>query len=163
MDDHTLEVFCQIACQIDKSRQIARHWLNPRQDSKVVKVSAVAKRLTVVTTLHAQLEYYRSQHRTRGCELCHLFGVPLIAFSIPVALFNWRRALKLFSLGWALQFTGHYVFERNKPVLFSEARDPLTVLAALIYVANGWSKLLSGKPLVDELKYKLLLPEGTGR
>jgi len=115
----------------------------------------------VVTTLHAQLEYYRSQHRTKGCELCHLFGVPLIALSIPIFFFNWRSGLKLFSLGWALQFAGHYIFEKNKPVLFSEARDPLTVWAALIYVSNGWSRLISGRPIIDEVEYRLLLPDNS--
>jgi uncharacterized membrane protein YGL010W len=111
----------------------------------------------LITTLHAQLEYYRSQHRTKGCEICHLIGVPLIALSFPTLLFSWRTALKLLSLGWMFQFIGHYAFERNKPVLFSEARDPLTVLAALIYVSNGWSRVLSGRDVIDETDRNPLL------
>jgi uncharacterized membrane protein YGL010W len=86
--------------------------------------------------------------------------VPLIALSFLALLFNWRSALKLFSIGWSFQFIGHYVFEKNKPVLFSEARDPLTILAALIYVSNGWSRLLSGRLIFDESEPVLLLKNG---
>ncbi len=121
----------------------------------------------MTTTLHAQIEFYRSQHRTKGCELCHLIGVPLIAVSILTLPFNWRGGLKLFTLGWGFQFIGHYVFEKNKPVLFSEARDPLTVLAALIYVSDGWSRLLSGRSLVDRTeprsRLRRLITDGDGR
>jgi uncharacterized membrane protein YGL010W len=111
----------------------------------------------VITTLHAQLEYYRSQHRTKGNEICHLIGVPLIALSFPILLFSWRTGLKLLSLGWIFQLIGHYAFEKNKPVLFSEARDPLTVLAALIYVSNGWARVFSGRDIIDETGLNPLL------
>jgi uncharacterized membrane protein YGL010W len=121
----------------------------------------------LTTTLHAQIEFYRSQHRTKGCELCHLIGVPLIAASIFTLPFNFRGGLKLFTLGWGLQFIGHFVFEKNKPVLFSEARDPLTVLAALIYVSDGWSRLLSGRSLVDRMEsrssLRRMITDGDGR
>ncbi len=111
----------------------------------------------MITTLHAQLEYYRSQHRTKGNEICHLIGVPLIALSFPTFLFSWRTGLKLFSLGWAFQLIGHYAFEKNKPVLFSEARDPLTILAALIFVSNGWARALGRRDLIDESNHNPLL------
>jgi len=117
----------------------------------------------VTTTLHAQLEYYRSQHRTKGCEMCHLIGVPLIALAFPALLFNWRTSVKLFSLGWAFQFLGHFAFEKNKPVLFGQAGDPMTVLAALIYVSNGWSRLLLGRDLIDESDHNPLLTIASGR
>jgi uncharacterized membrane protein YGL010W len=78
-------------------------------------------------------------------------------------LFNWRTGLKLLSAGWTFQLIGHFVFEKNKPVLFSEARDPLTVLAALIYVSNGWCKLLSGQNLIDEADCSVLLPGGLNK
>jgi uncharacterized membrane protein YGL010W len=103
----------------------------------------------VTNTLDAQLEFYRSQHRTKGCELCHLIGVPLIALSVPAVFINWRVAAKMFALGWGFQFAGHYFFEKNKPVLFSEARDPLTLVAALVYCSDGWSRILSGRSLID--------------
>lgn len=91
----------------------------------------------------------------------------MIALSILTLPFNWRSSLKLFSLGWGFQFIGHYVFEKNKPVLFSEARDPLTVLAALVYVSDGWSRLLSGRSLIDRMQKQAnsprLIADGDGR
>lgn len=101
-------------------------------------------------SFEAQLNYYKSQHRTKGCKLTHMFGVPLIFLSIPTALFNWQSGLRMFAGGWALQFIGHYVFEKNNPVLFSEAGNPLVVVAAAVYVYDGWARLLSGRPLTDE-------------
>lgn len=86
-----------------------------------------------------------------------MIGVPLIALSLPALLFNWKAGVKLFWIGWAFQLIGHQVFEKNKPVLFGDARSPLTVLAALIYVSNGWSKLLTGRNLIDEDEDTLLL------
>ena len=117
----------------------------------------------MTTTLHAQLEFYRSQHRTRGCELCHMIGVPLIAISFAALLFNWKTALKLFALGWVFQLVGHQVFEKNKPVLFGDARSPLTILAALIYVSNGWAKLFTGRNIIDEDEDTLLLTNNGSR
>ncbi|MGH9553184.1 MAG: DUF962 domain-containing protein [Terriglobales bacterium] len=102
------------------------------------------------TTLEEQLEYYRSQHKTRGNKICHLIGIPLIALALPLGLLNWRQGAKLFSLGWAFQFIGHFVFEKNKPVLFSESSNPLTILAALVWVTDGWARVISGQPLVDD-------------
>ena len=67
-----------------------------------------------------------------------MVGVPLLALSFPVALFNRRLAAQLQAVGWILQLTGHYVFEHNKPV-FMEAADPLTAAAALVFVADEWN------------------------
>jgi hypothetical protein len=64
-------------------------------------------------------------------------------------VFSWRKASTLFCIGWIFQFVGHYCFEGNRPVLFSEARDPLTLICALIYAADGWGRLLTGRPLVE--------------
>jgi len=84
------------------------------------------------------LAYYRSQHTTMGCRMTHLLGVPMICLSIPMFFFDWKRALVLFSGGWFLQFIGHFVFEKNKPVLLSDNRHPYTLLSALIFVGTEW-------------------------
>jgi uncharacterized membrane protein YGL010W len=102
------------------------------------------------TELEAQLEYYRSQHRTTGCKVTHLFGVPMIALAVPLLFVNFRRAVALFVAGWILQIIGHFVFEKNKPVLFSEARNPLVPLAALIVVSQLWGRVLTGQSLEEE-------------
>ena len=71
-----------------------------------------------------------------------MIGVPLIALSIPLALFNKRMALSCFVIGWILQFVGHFVFEKNRPLLMTELRSPLTLLAALTFVLEEWTKVL---------------------
>ncbi len=91
-----------------------------------------------IPSLKSHLKYYRSQHRTLGCKLTHLLGIPLIALSIPVFLFNWKRGATLFSLGWVLQMLGHLVFEKNRPIMFSKQRHALTLLSALVYVTQEW-------------------------
>jgi uncharacterized membrane protein YGL010W len=102
------------------------------------------------TDLEAEIEFYRSQHKTVGCKVTHLFGVPMIALAFPLLLFNWRKALQLFIAGWFLQFIGHYVFEKNRPVIFQEAGNPLVALAAIIVVSDLWLQVLSGRSLASE-------------
>jgi uncharacterized membrane protein YGL010W len=82
-----------------------------------------------------RLKYYRSQHKTVGCKITHMVGIPMIVLSFPIAFFNRRLAAQFQAIGWILQFTGHYVFEHNQPV-FLEAGDPLTAAAALVFVAS---------------------------
>jgi uncharacterized membrane protein YGL010W len=89
-----------------------------------------------------RLKYYRSQHKTVGCKITHMVGIPMIVLSFPIAFFNRRLATQFQAIGWILQFTGHYVFEHNQPV-FLEAGDPLTAAAALVFVANEWNRALS--------------------
>ena len=101
--------------------------------------------------LEAEINYYKSQHTTKGCKVTHLFGVPMIALAVPFIFINFRRAVTLFVAGWVLQFIGHFVFEKNKPVIISEATNPLVPLAAIIVVGQLWARILSGQPLMDEV------------
>lgn len=88
--------------------------------------------------LDEHLAYYRSQHRTMGCKVTHLFGVPMIALSLVMLLFDRKKAVMLFSLGWLLQFLGHYLFEHNKPILLTRGRSPYTLLSGLVFVGEEW-------------------------
>ena len=90
------------------------------------------------------LLYYKNQHQSVGCILTHLFGVPMLALSLPVMLLNFRRGLTLFAAGWALQLFGHFYFEKNKPVLFGRSRSLLVPLAALFMVWQYWRQILAG-------------------
>lgn len=107
----------------------------------------------------ARMRLYRSEHKTLGCKITHMIGVPMIAASLPLFLINRNLALKMQSWGWTLQLAGHYIFEHNKPV-FLEARDPLTALAALVFVSEHWQLFLSGQSLIESAKQKApaLLP-----
>ena len=90
------------------------------------------------------LEYYRSQHQTKGCQLTHLFGVPLIAISFPLMVFNFRRGLAFFAAGWFLQFIGHFYFEKNRPVVITRAASTYVPIAALVVVGQYWKTILYG-------------------
>ncbi len=48
--------------------------------------------------------------------------------------------------GWILQFIGHSVFERNKPLLL-EIKSPFLLIASLIFVSRLWIKVLLRREL----------------
>jgi uncharacterized membrane protein YGL010W len=70
---------------------------------------------------------YSRSHQHPVNRICHTFGIPLIALSIPLfvaAIFVegfWVLPLVLFSVGWALQFIGHG-FEGKAPEFFHDWR-----------------------------------------
>jgi len=111
------------------------------------------------------LAHYRSQHTTLGCKLTHMVGVPMIALSVPMLLISPRRAANLLAGGWALQFIGHYVFEKNSPVVLTDYRNPMVMLAALDYVSEGWMRLFKGLPVVESKQPELITmqPDGNGK
>lgn len=100
----------------------------------------------------AHMELYRHEHQTLGCKLTHMFGVPMIVASLPTVFFHWQAAIALFVVGWILQFVGHYVFEKNKPVLMADPKNPFTYFAAFVFVSEEWGRLLTGKPLVTRIE-----------
>jgi uncharacterized membrane protein YGL010W len=95
-------------------------------------------------TLERYLSYYSSQHRTFGCKVTHMFGVPMIAASVLLLPFNRKASGQMMLGGWILQFIGHFVFEHNTPVVL-EVRDPKMLLAALIFVGQEWKRFLCGQ------------------
>ena len=70
------------------------------------------------------IENYKAKHRHPLNKLTHSIGIPLIVVSLPLFLFNWRWALLLFLVGWALQFIGHAI-EGNRPAFF---KNPMYLL-----------------------------------
>lgn len=98
-----------------------------------------------MTSLREHMKLYRAEHRTIGCKVTHLIGVPMIAASLPLMFFNWRWAVGMFVAGWILQFSGHRFFEHNRPVLMADPANPLTYFAALIFVGEEWTRLLTGR------------------
>jgi uncharacterized membrane protein YGL010W len=65
---------------------------------------------------------YARSHQHPLNRVCHSFGVPLIALSIPLFLVAiavpgfWRIPLAMFLAGWILQFLGHAI--EGKPPEF---------------------------------------------
>lgn len=97
----------------------------------------------------AHMDLYRREHRTLGCKITHMIGVPMIVASLPALLVDWPLSIALFVIGWILQFAGHYVFEHNRPVLLANPKNPLTYFAAIVFVTDEYKRLLTGRPLVD--------------
>jgi uncharacterized membrane protein YGL010W len=98
-------------------------------------------------TFEEHIELYKTQHQTLGCKITHMFGVPLLAASLPMIIFNPRLAIRLFITGLILQVAGHFLFEHNKPVLASKSRSVMTYVAALAFVLEEWKDILSGRGL----------------
>lgn len=100
-------------------------------------------------TFQDQLAEYKEQHRTVGCKITHMIGVPLIAISPVIWLVDWRLGLLCVVVGWLLQLVGHYVFEKNKPVFLGDPLNPFTYLSAIVFVTQEWGRFLTGKSLAE--------------
>lgn len=70
---------------------------------------------------------YSLSHQNAVNRICHSFGIPMIAISLPIFVASifvaglWPWALALFVIGWVLQFLGH-VFEGKPPEFFQDWR-----------------------------------------
>jgi uncharacterized membrane protein YGL010W len=89
-------------------------------------------------TLRAYISQYEKEHTDLGTKLTHMVGIPMIVASIPTALVSPPAAGALFIGGWALQYVGHYVFEKNEPAFYG---DPYYLLVGPIWVAAEWMRL----------------------
>jgi uncharacterized membrane protein YGL010W len=70
---------------------------------------------------------YATSHQHPVNRICHTFGIPMIAVSIPLAvaaaagLLTWWLPTALFLAGWTLQVIGH-AFEGKPPEFFKDWR-----------------------------------------
>ena len=70
---------------------------------------------------------YAQSHTNPVNRLTHLFGIPMIAVSLPLFALSqfvggvWPWAVGLFIAGWVLQFVGH-AFEGKPPEFFKDWR-----------------------------------------
>ena len=103
-------------------------------------------------SLEHALVFYRSRHQSKGCVITHLIGVPMLMLA-PFALLFGRKytAAALLANGLFLQWLGHAAYEKNQPTVI-ETRDPLMIPAAIIFVTEEWTNVLSGKGLPADEK-----------
>ena len=94
------------------------------------------------------LARYAREHTQLGTKLTHMVGIPMILASFPTAVVSPPVAGGLFVGGWALQYIGHYVFEKNSPAFYG---DPYYHLVGPVWVAAEWAKLF-GVPLPQTLE-----------
>jgi uncharacterized membrane protein YGL010W len=70
---------------------------------------------------------YSTSHQHPVNRICHTLGIPLILFSVAVAIASiffhrlWAYALALFVIGWIFQFIGH-AFEGKPPEFLHDWR-----------------------------------------
>lgn len=88
--------------------------------------------------LHDYLVEYAAGHAQLGTKLTHMVGIPMIVASLPTLPLNPLLGGAMFVGGWALQFVGHYVFEKNDPKFFD---DPVNLLIGVIWAAIEWARL----------------------
>jgi uncharacterized membrane protein YGL010W len=88
---------------------------------------------------HEYMRAYAEDHRHPVNKAFHMIGIPLIVASVPVSAVAPRLGAKLFGLGWAFQFAGHYI-EGKKP---SFTRDPRYLAIGPVWVAVAWAELLT--------------------
>src|SRR3954453_1059015 len=92
-----------------------------------------------------KMDYYRSQHTTKGVRATHLVGIPGVAFSMPVMLARPRVGIPVFLASWALQVAGPLAFEKNSPAL---SKGFLTYqFCGLAFWCEEVVDLISGKGL----------------
>jgi uncharacterized membrane protein YGL010W len=99
-------------------------------------------------SLREYISLYQEGHTKLGTKLTHMVGIPMIVASVPTAFVNLPLAGGLFVGGWALQYVGHYVFEKNSPAFYA---DPYYLLVGPVWVAAEWLDLL-GLPVPEALK-----------
>jgi uncharacterized membrane protein YGL010W len=99
---------------------------------------------------------YAREHTQLGTKLTHMVGIPMILASFPTAVVSPPLGGGLFVGGWALQYVGHYVFEKNNPAFYG---DPYYLLVGPVWVAVEWAKLF-GVPLPHAIE-SVLHAEGS--
>jgi uncharacterized membrane protein YGL010W len=99
-------------------------------------------------SLREYISLYQEGHTRLGTKLTHMVGIPMIVASIPTAFVSPPVAGGLFVGGWALQYVGHYVFEKNDPAFYG---DLYYLLVGPVWVAAEWMELF-GLPVPDALK-----------
>lgn len=64
--------------------------------------------------------YYLLQHRGFACRMFHFAGTGLVIllFILAVALQKWWLLLLMPLAGYGFAWTGHFLFEKNKPAAF---------------------------------------------
>ncbi|MBV9945267.1 MAG: DUF962 domain-containing protein [Myxococcales bacterium] len=105
-------------------------------------------------SLRDYLAQYEKEHTQLGTKLTHMVGIPMIVASIPATFVSPPLASGLFVGGWALQFIGHAVFEKNKPAFFG---DPYYLLVGPVWVTAEWMRLF-GLPLPEILRSEAEAP-----
>lgn len=76
---------------------------------------------------------YRRDHTHPVNHVLHVgVGWPLVALAVILVPFRPLWSLGLLLLGYALMFTGHFLFERNLPTILRHPSTPFVIAWAVI-------------------------------
>ena len=89
-------------------------------------------------------KFYLTAHRSKGCRISHLFGVPMCLLGAALLFIRPKAAPGILLFGYLFQILGHKVFEKNNPVLLT-SRDPLIIPIAAVMVARDWNRIIKRK------------------
>jgi uncharacterized membrane protein YGL010W len=90
-------------------------------------------------SLREYLDEYAQGHQHIGTKLTHMIGIPIIVASLPVLPFNPLLGGGMFVGGWIVQVIGHWLFEKNDPLVVD---DPMNMLIGLLWAAKEWCDLV---------------------
>lgn len=82
------------------------------------------------------IDFYNETHSNPVNRALHVVGIPMILggtaglLAFPSYRPLWMASAGLFTGGWALNFVGHGIFEKNKPAF---ADDPLAFIAGPVW------------------------------
>ena len=80
------------------------------------------------TSIKEFYPYYLTQHREWRCRTLHFTGTAIVIalFIATIATQTWWLLLAMPVTGYGFSWTGHFLFEKNKPAAF---HNPLYSLA----------------------------------
>ena len=85
------------------------------------------------TRFETMVAKYRHDHRNPVNHVMHVgIGWPMIAASILLLPFWPLWSLGLFLGGYAVMFTGHFLFERNTPTILKHPSTPFVMAWSVI-------------------------------
>lgn len=88
---------------------------------------------------------YHEDHTHPVNHVLHVFvGWPLVGMALILLPFGlWKWSLGLFLAGYAIMFTGHFVFEKNTPTILKHPSTPFVMAWAVVRdLGRGLARLV---------------------
>ena len=85
--------------------------------------------------------FYLNEHSNKICRILHFVGTTLLLIILAYALYTSQYKLIWFCplVGYAFAWTGHFVFEKNRPATFKQP------LFSLMGAFKMWWQLVTKK------------------
>lgn len=94
----------------------------------------------IENVLEREFAYYVHEHRHPMNRFTHMFGIPIIVFTLLIALFTWSWQWLVGGqvIGWAIQILGHRI-EGNRPALL---KRPISLLMGPLMVGVEYAEMV---------------------